>query len=475
MLSIFMLAVAVSCGIALINWRIGIAAAVLMSLLQDPVRKAIPGTPAYLLLVAIPIWLCVLVSAARYKHLNAGQFLKTFPRLGWWTRIFALFLVIPAAISLTYSYNSWIITLLGAFMYATMFLLVLVGWRFPEGDLKPAHFLAFYGIVASFMLLGGPMEVAGIAPDSPLLGTEALGHVWVTHRVGAPVYMRAGFFRSPDVMGWHASLTCMIAIVLAFRAKGWARWLWIAVAVLAVMNIWLCGRRKMYSMILVFLGCYALFLVRFSQFKKMLAAASITLIVAGVGWYLISAHFYDAAVERFYLTAFTEAETSIQRHAFASVFSTVRQAGFWGYGLGMSQQGVHNIPNVEMPRVWQESGPSKLFAELGVPGVILFLIWGGVFFLTAFHTVRRSRGREALFLNAGILSILMANVASAMVSAQIFGDPLVVFLLVLLIGLLLSDVRNGAGVKSGPQPIAALVEPAPAMLQGEHHANGRQP
>lgn len=91
MLSIFMLAVAVSCGIALINWRIGIAAAVLMSLLQDPVRKAIPGTPAYLLLVAIPIWLCVLVSAARYKHLNAGQFLKTFPRLGWWTRIFALF------------------------------------------------------------------------------------------------------------------------------------------------------------------------------------------------------------------------------------------------------------------------------------------------------------------------------------------------------------------------------------------------
>lgn len=475
MVSFFLLLVAVSCGFALMNWRMGIGAAIVVSLLQDPVRKVIPGAPAYLVLAAIPIWLCVLVSAAHNKQLNVGRFQATFPRLGWWTRVIGLYLLIPAAISATYSHNSWMITLLGAFMYTTMYMLLVAGWRFPQNKIKTMHFLAFYAIAAAIMLLGGPLEVMGFAPDNPLLGTQALGHVWVTHRVGTPVYMHAGLFRSPDIMGWHASMTGMIAIIFAFRAKGWARWLWIAVAVLAVMNIWLCGRRKMFSMLLVFLGGYALFLIRFSQFKKLLAAGSIALIVAGMGWQVISTLFYDAAVERFYLTTFSEAESRLQTHGYFSLFSTVRQAGFWGYGLGMSQQGVHNIPNVKMPRVWQESGPSKLVAELGVPGVVLLLSWGWVFVLTAFHAIRRNQGGEAIFLNAGIFCMLGANLASAIVSAQIFGDPMVTFLLALLAGLLLADTRDlsRAGRVAGPR--AALVKPLATMLQAMPKANRSQP
>jgi len=65
-------------------------------------------------------------------------------------------------------------------------------------------------------------------------------------------------------------------------------------------------------------------------------------------------------------------------------------------------------------------------------------------FITAYHVVRLGQGRDSFFLTAGIFSILVANVASSVVSAQIFGDPLVAFLLAFLTGLLLSDARGVA-------------------------------
>ena len=451
MLSVLALLVAVSCLIALANWRWGILAAVAISFLQDPLRKMIPGAPAYMTMAASPIWLCALTSAGIGGQLSIRRFFNCFPRLGKWARIFAAYLLVPAAISATYGRNSWIITVLGAFVYSVMFLMLVAGWSFPQRGFPLQRFLAFYGIVAALMLAGGPLEALGYQEATPLIGTEALGHVWVTHRTGAAVHMLAGLFRSPDVMGWHAALVFMVGVILAFRSKGSARWFWIAVAVWGVLNIWLCGRRKMLSMLPIFFGCYALFVFRFKKVQKILSTSGTALLILGLGWYLISSLFYDAAVERFYLTAFTEAEEQIHRHGVQAVIGTVRQAGFWGYGLGMSQQGVHNLKNVEKPRTWQESGPGKLVAELGVPGNVLYLVLGVTLFITAFQVVRLEQGRDSFYLSAGLFSVLVANVASSVVSAQIFGDPFVAFLIAFLAGLLLSGARAGPAPPPPPE------------------------
>lgn len=450
MWSLLISLVVAGCLVALFNWRWGVMAAILVSLLQDPLRKMIPGTPAYLVMAAMPIWMAAMLSAAFANQLSIQRFFNSFPRLGMWAQIFGAYLLIPAAISATYGRNSWLITLLGAFVYATMFFVLVAGWQYPDRRNSLAGALCFYIVVASLMLIGGPLEALGQAKGNPFIGTEMLGHVWVTYRTGAPVYMLAGFFRSPDVMGWHASLVFMMGVILAFRSKGPARWFWIAVAVWGVLNIWLCGRRKMLSMVLVFFGCYSLLVFRFKKVQKILSASGTALMIVGLGWYLISSMFYNEAVERFYLTAFTEAQDQIQRHGINSVVGTIHQAGFWGYGLGMSQQGVHNIPNVETPRLWQESGPSKLVAELGVPGNVIYVVLGVVMFITAFHVVRLGQQKTSFYLTAGLLSVLAANVASSVVSAQIFGDPLVAFLLAFLLGLLLSDAR----VQPAPSPAA---------------------
>ena len=441
---VFMLLVALATLVALVNWRWGIGAAIVLGLLQDPLRKIIPGTPAYLVLAGMPIWLGVICSAAFSRQLPINRFLSQFPRLGLWIRTFAIYLVIPAAISATYGHNSWLITLLGIFIYSTIFGIFVAGWRYPHRSEDIARLLTLYAAVTALMLMGGPLDAFKLPYLQAFVGTDMFGAIWVTHRTGEALHMLSGFFRSPDVMGWHAALLFMVATVLALRSKGVVRWLWVAVAIWGIFNIWLCGRRKMLSMIPIFLGTYTLLVFRFKNARRIFSLVGMAAMIMGLGWYVIASVVHNEALERFYVSTLAEMGERVETHGLLSVAGTIAQSGFWGYGLGMSQQGVHNIPNVETPRLWQESGPSKIVAEFGVPGMMLYLMVGVVLFITAYHAVRFGRERDSFNLAAGIFAILVANVASAVVSAQIFGDPLVAFLLAFIAGLLLSGARLAA-------------------------------
>jgi len=441
MLSLLLGLIVVGCVVALVNWRWGVAFAIFIGLLQDPLRKLIPGTPGLLVMASAPVWICALISAAFHNPSWIHRFFHSFPRLGIWIQVFGAYLLIPTIISATYGVNSWQITLLGVFVYGTAFFVLVAGWRYPDSRTGIERFLMFYAILAGLFLIGGPLESWGFAERFPAIGTASLGHVWVTYRTGAAVHMLSGFFRGPDVMGWHAALVFMVSVIMAFRSRGAARVAWISLAVWGVLNIWLCGRRKMLAMVPVFMGSYLFFIFRFKDFRRIVSIACTVMVIGGFGWYLISSLYQDSAVEAFYMTTFTEAEGRIQNHGIQSVLSTIDQAGFWGYGLGMSQQGVHNL-NVEKPRLWQESGPGKIVAELGVPGALLLIGLGAVLLLTAFHVVRFSQQGRSFYSVAGLFSVLAANMTSALVSAQIFGDPLVFLLLAFMTGLLLSASRS---------------------------------
>ncbi len=441
MLTLVALLVAASCAVAFWNWRWGIAAAILMGLIQDPLRKMVPGVPGYLAMASAPVWLSAMAAAALSGELRVRHFLRAFPRLARWCLIFAVYLSIPAAISATRGANTWQITLLGAFVYSATYFALIAGWRFANHRIPTTRLLAFYALCAAALLVGGPLEYWGWTERIPALGTEMLGNIWVTYRTGEAVFMLAGFFRGPDVMGWHATLLFMVAVMLAIRARGWRRGLWIALAVWGLICLWLCGRRKMLSMIPVFAGCYLLLIFRFRGIRRLALAVSLTLLIAGMGWYGIARLYPDSAVETFYLTTFDEYGDQLWQHSYATVQGTLGQAGFWGYGLGMSQQGIHHI-QADKPNVWQESGPGKMLAELGAPGALLFLTIGVVLLRTAYQVIRRSADRTAFYLHAGLFAILIANVSAALVSAQIYGDPFIAILLAFLAGLLLGGARN---------------------------------
>ena len=448
MLNFVLLLVLAGCAVALVNWRWGIAAAIVVGLLQDPLRKLVPGTPGYLAMASAPVWLAAMASAAFARELSIQRFFNGFPRLARWILLMMAYLAVPAALSASYGRNSWMITLLGGFVYATMFLALVAGWRYPGPRHRIGGLLVFYVAIASLLLVGGLLDSWGWGERFAAVGTASLGHVWVTHRTGEAVYMLAGFFRGPDIMGWHAALVLMVSTIMAFRSRGAARAAWIALAVWGALNIWLCGRRKMLSMIPIFLGCYLFLLFRFKDARRLVSIAGTVVMIGGMGWYFISSLYRDAAIEAFYLTAFTEAEEQIQHHGINAVVSTVKQAGFWGYGLGMSQQGIHHIP-AEKPKLWQESGPGKLVAEFGVPGFLLISVLGFVFAKTAYLVVRQSRRDDSFYFTAGIFSLLAANLTSAVVSAQIFGDPFVSLFLAFLTGLLFSEARAASAEGEG--------------------------
>ncbi len=442
MLYAFIVVIGLCSLLAWHNWRWGLMAAILVGLLQDPVRKMLPGVPAYLTLSTVPIWLALAAHVVMHQREVIHRFLQNFPVLARRLSLFGVYLVIPAMISLTYGRGTWQITLLGVFVYSAGFGLIVAGWASWENRAQIDTFLGFYALAASVLLVGGLLEQFGWGARSVLIGAEALGHSWVTHRTGEAVYMLAGFFRSPDVMGWHAVTVVMIAFVMAWRSEGGRRYFWVGIAIWGLLGLWLCGRRKMVSMIPIFVASYFLLVLQIRGTRRILGVVALTVLVIGAGLHLVGRIFQDQAAGRFYMTVLDEWDDQVIGHGYRSVITTVNQAGFLGYGLGMSQQGVHNI-DAETPRLWQESGPSKLFAELGVPGAILFLILGYALLRTGFEVARLHAGEDAMDLFAGLFSLFVANLASSVVSAQIYGDPFVLLFLAFLMGTLLAGGRLG--------------------------------
>ncbi len=450
MLFLIFILIAVGCLTAVYRWRWGVFAAILIGLLQDPLRKMIPGAPGYLAMASLPVWMATLGSALFSGEVTARRFLSNFPRFAKWVGIFFLYLIFPAALSASYGRNSWMITLLGAVIYSCAFFVLACGWQFPRSPSSIARILGFYCLAASLLLIGGPLDYFGLAKGFSAIGTKAMDMVWVTYRTGEAVFMYAGFFRSPDVMGWHATLVTMLACILAIRTRGWARWFWIGVAIWAMLNLWICGRRKMVAMLPVFWGGLMMLTFRLRGMKRTVLLAGVLFVVVGLAWYAVTRTYHEQAIDTFYGSTLVDLDERARKHGVGAVVTTVRQAGFFGYGLGMGQQGIHHIP-AEKPSLWQEGGPGKIVAELGVPGALLLLITVGVMLKSVYHVVKLNRFSGSFFVYSGILSVLAANLASAVISAQIFGDPFVMLFLAFMVGLLLSGARtSGEAIEESP-------------------------
>ncbi len=437
MLYLFITLLMVACVIAFRNWRWGVLAMIVVALIQDPMRKLVPGVPGMMAMSSIPIWFAIMAGAFQSNALQVRAFLSTFPKWGQSLQWFAVYLAVPAILSITYGQGTWKIAVLGGLVYVCVFFAIQLGWQFPLKDRDVSRVLAFYALAGSVLLIGGPLEYLGWNQRMAIIGTEALDHIWVTYRMGTPVNMLSGFFRSPDIMGWHAIMVFMISLMLAIRTKGAWRYFWIGIAIWAAANVWLCGRRKMISMIPIFFGVYLLLIYRFQQMRRLVPILALLCIAIGIGWQVISHYFYSDALERFYRTVLDEADQQFYAHVVRSVQATIQQAGFFGYGLGMAQQGIHHI-EAELPRIWQESGPSKLVAELGVPGSVLFLLMLFRLGRTAYAVIRYSAHHAGLYVSAGLFALVIANGMSSLISAQVYGDAFVIIWLALLVGLLLS-------------------------------------
>jgi cell division protein FtsW (lipid II flippase) len=252
--------------------------------------------------------------------------------------------------------------------------------------------------------------------------------------------MIAGFFRSPDVLGWHAAALVMFGVTLALKSDRWGRVGWAVLAGWGGVALMFCARRKMITMVPVFgIATFGLYILQghSRRLVRVLLAAGV---MVGVGAYVYLSVGASKEVEKFYSTTTGEMGERVQAHGIDSVVVTIRQAGFFGHGLGMAVQGVHNI-KAKRPHIWQESGPSMLAAELGVPGLIAFALLLMGLVSAGFRALRHVGPASEQAVYVGVASVVVANAAAAVVSSQIFGDPFIGCFVPFLIGVILAGVR----------------------------------
>ncbi len=448
---------------ALVDWRAAVPSMIVLAAIQDPIRKLIPGSPGWLVLasalvVFVGVLQMVLVQPHWWKAFRAN-----YPQVARSMLWLALALVPAASISATYGAGSWMFTLLGAASYSVLVLAIVMGYHFA---LSPDHLrgvLALYCGLTAVMLSGSFVEYFGWAPELRIVGTKELGMTWVRHIPGVVVELIAGFYRSPDVMGWHASTTVMLASLLAVTSRGKVRWGWLLLALFAFGALMVCGRRKMVFMIpIFFIVCAWLYWV-VGRRGSMLGVIGVLLFpiasVVAIGDMLGD----DSTHVTYYVEGAVDTIDQVEQHGFGSVYATFEQVGFFGVGLGFTSPGAHNLPG-ERPHVWQESTPSRVTAELGIPGLLALLVLVVRLLRAGWWVTRNqlaSRAAYAVYPMA-LFAFFLVNVGSLVVSGQILGDPFVATFLGLSLGIVLAfgrvPVDMGAQVAHG----VALDPSAPA-------------
>jgi len=441
---LFFALVIASTFISLTDWRKGLFLMIFVGALQDPIRKMMDGAPSYMVLAFVPIWLAICVNVLFSGRQVWLRFAIVAPSLisAIWFLEFALILAFGVLLY-NYGFNAFLVGLIGAMGYVFPILAIAVGYHYVR---RPSDFILLvkiYSAITAVLLTGTLFEYWGLFSDWSAIGTDALGTTWFRQWPGHIVYMISGFYRSPDLMGWHAAMLVMFSLIMAMRTRTiQSRALWGGLVIWGATMLLLSGRNKMIFMPLVFLGVFGLVQLYKGNIGRTLKIASIAFVCLGL--FLTVKDQLSLPEE---LMLYTEKGSDEATHRLfygsaRSLYDTYDQSGFFGEGLGTATTGARYGGKSSKIRTWQENGVSKILVELGVIGLL-----AGAFLVA---TITRSlwmqlqvmpRAAPEFLMFTGLVAIIAANFASFLISHQAFGDPFLVTLIGLLLGVLRSAVR----------------------------------
>jgi hypothetical protein len=425
-MTMLMVGLLVVCSlVALANWRHGIFLSVIVDALRDPIRKLTPDQPVWMSQGIVLVWAVILFSCLTRNGRTFRDIRVMFPRLRDGAIFFITALIPGAILSFILYQNGWFLVLIGGMSYVGPLLGLYVGICFAENTRDIVRLMQMYVVINSVVLVGSLAEQLGW--DWPGLG-GLLGMVWIRHMPGVLVRMVSGFYRSPDIAGLHAAHVVVFSILLAIpkSRRDMLRPHWFVSAIWGIFTLFVAGRRKMFAIPVVFLlvWVYFEFSRRQRSSKNLLAFISLAVVVVGGGMiYFVQGDEQLEHHQVYMSTTIFEMAPKFYDNSLMSSVVTVSQSGILGSGLGVATQGAQ-YAGVERTQVWQEDGLSRLFKELGVPGVFLLIVAAVQFFRSlrqAFKIPLQDPAR-VLLQNAGI-SIFLANLACFVVSHQhISGD-----------------------------------------------------
>jgi hypothetical protein len=464
---------------AFAKWRSVFALCVVTALLQDPLRKLVPGQPVYF------IAFVAVVFAAAWIAAFAGK-VKLAPgsMVGWKEYLghpFVWFLVLAAlqCINSLLSYGNPVMTAIGLSSYLAPLPAVVLAYRFAldRGEAGVRSWMRFYVVLATLALGTIYLEFAGLS--WPVLGEVGEG-VFIS---GSGAYYRgnAGVFRAAEIAAWHAAAVACFAFILFWGRRFSPPKFLLALAFIAFLvgAGALTGRRKMVIEIAMFLTVYFCLL---GWFQKGSARLAIGAAVLGLGIYASSLVYLSPgpgdsprASERVENTGpgfskyaeragtvFEDLPGRLLDTGLRPVQWAVAGHGWTGGGIGVGSQGAQHFGAESSGAA--EGGLGKLTVELGLPGLALvaWLLICLLRYVNRILTVLAATSPSCANLAYGLVAFIAANAAAFSVATQAFADFFILLSLgwsfgfLLALPVLAAAPRRTQVVAERPRP-----EPAP--------------
>ncbi|MRD46843.1 hypothetical protein GHT07_06120 [Caenimonas koreensis DSM 17982] len=449
MIELTLVLVATAALVVMLDWRKGLAACVLIGIVQDPLRKLAPGQPVYYVLLVGVIFGVTLVRAALANvRLDPGVI------HGWRKNLrlpfsFFIAVVFAQALHTLVAYNSFFMAGIGLLVWLSPIPAVVLSYQFAirRGLQGVRRLMVLYVLIALVALSGVYLEYAGF--EWRTLGE--VGEGLVIYDMGTILKAHSGFFRASEMAAWHAAtIACFVFILSVGKRPTLLR----IVAALLLIGVlislgMLTGRRKMLVEVTIFLCVYGILIALLQKGRARLALALGA--VALVGYFGIvglvapdpvqtpssrSARIDNPNGMQGYAargrTVVQDLPQRVSDLGLQPIVYVVDRFGWLGAGLGTGSQGTNQVTAAAGINRWAaEGGLGKIAMELGIPG-LLVLLWLGV---ALFKHLRKQLAAVAqlstqhMRMAYGLVAFLVANLATFSIATQAYND---LFILVIL-------------------------------------------
>jgi hypothetical protein len=457
--------VGLACLVAIVDWRRGWLLVLACGVLQDPVRKLTPGAPVYVSFAVVGLYAVILFSARRELIAHVREFTQRFANLSASVFVFILFLGVAAVNGLvTYGADKWKVPALSLFTYLAPLPAVILGYTYLQREEMMYRLFRVYAAITSVALIGTILEYMRV--NSRIIGLVAFEGDYIRHLPGIQIRLLSGFYRSPDIMAWHAATLTAIAVAMALRAGvGKQLFLWSGLAGWGFLACMLGGRRKALYYVIAF-GAVLLWRY-FPRLKggQVLGIAAVLLVLLGVVRQIASGERTSV-----YTRGATASTAEIYHRLEGGLVDTYIQYGFMGAGLGTATQGARHLLGTDINVGWQEGGLGKLAVEMGLPGIFAIVLVGWVLVRLLLRLTRVGDvPGSSQFIRALLFALLMANIGNFLASAQAYSDAILSLLTAFFAGCLFAtatlDERLAAATaarEKQQQNAARLGRPLPA-------------
>lgn len=456
-----LLFVAFLAGAALLSffdWRRGWMMILVCGVIQDPIRKLTPGMPVVVSFLVIILYAAVIFAARAELMDHLRDFTNRFPGLHSAGVLLVLCFALAAVNGMiTFGLELWRVPVLSLFTYLAPLPAFFIGYTYLRREEMLYRLFSVYAALTAVAMIGTVLEYQRV--PMRVLGTVSMQGDYIRHLPGIQVRLLSGFYRSPDIMAWHAATLTAIAAALAIRAGfRTSGFIWMGIASGGTLMCFLSGRRKAIYYVVAFA---VIFLWRYLARAR--GSQMVALLVTGMLFGVLIRNLASDESTSVYTRSATATTSEIVGRLEGGVRETVQQTGFLGAGLGMATQGTHHLVR-DRNLGWQEGGLAKLTVELGVPGLLAaaFLALKLLKLLLRLTAIRDVEG-SSQFVRAMLFALVGANAINFMASAQPYTDAILALLTAFFAGALLATAVLDERVKENPIELSpGPLEPSPA-------------